>query len=175
LFWFEHVFKYHNFDFTSKKMHLNNYILNLYKRKKMKIAIAADHAGFKYKELIKNHLKSNFEIQDFGTFSEESVDYPDFVHPAATSVEKGENILGILICGSGEGVSITANKHQGIRCALCWEVEIAKLARQHNNANMIAIPARFISEELALQIIDAFLTTAFEGGRHQNRVAKISC
>ena len=141
----------------------------------MKIAIAADHAGFKYKELIKNHLNSNFEVEDFGTFSEDSVDYPDFVHPAASSVEIGNNVFGILICGSGEGVSITANKHQGIRCALCWEVEIAKLARQHNDANMIAIPARFVSEEKVLEMIDAFLKTAFEGGRHQNRVSKISC
>lgn len=141
----------------------------------MKIAIAADHAGFKYKELIKNHLKSNYELEDFGTDSEESVDYPDFVHPAASSVENGENIIGILICGSGEGVSITANKHQNIRCALCWEVELAKLARQHNNANMIAIPSRFVSEKLALEMVDAFLKTAFEGGRHQNRVSKISC
>ena len=141
----------------------------------MKIAIAADHAGFKYKELIKNHLLSKCEIQDFGTFSEGSVDYPDFVHPAAASVEKGDNLFGILICGSGEGVSITANKHQNIRCALCWEVEIAQLARQHNNANMIAIPARFVSEELVLDMIDAFLATDFEGGRHQKRVSKISC
>jgi ribose 5-phosphate isomerase B len=141
----------------------------------MKIAIAADHAGFKYKELIKNHLKSIYELEDFGTDSEESVDYPDFVHPAASSVENGENIIGILICGSGEGVSITANKHQNIRCALCWEVELAKLARQHNNANMIAIPSRFVSEKLALEMVDAFLKTAFEGGRHQNRVSKISC
>lgn len=141
----------------------------------MKIAIAADHAGFKYKEAIKNHLKSKFEVEDFGTFSEDSVDYPDFVHPAANSVEKGDNIFGILICGSGEGVSITANKHQGIRCALCWEVEIAKLSRQHNNANMISIPARFVSEDLAIEMLEAFLNTPFEGGRHQDRVAKISC
>ena len=141
----------------------------------MKIAIAADHAGFKYKELIKNHFKSIYDIQDFGTFSEESVDYPDFVHPAASSVENGENSFGILICGSGEGVSITANKHQNIRCALCWEVEIAKLSRQHNNANIIALPARFVSEDLAIEMVDIFLKTAFEGGRHQTRVDKISC
>ena len=141
----------------------------------MKIAIAADHAGFKFKELIKNYLETKFEIEDFGTFSEDSVDYPDFVHPAANSVENGQNIFGILICGSGEGVSITANKHQNIRCALCWEVEIAQLARQHNNANMIAIPSRFVSEDLAIEMVEAFLNTDFEGGRHQNRVAKISC
>lgn len=139
-----------------------------------KIAIACDHAGFDYKELIKNHLKDQYEIQDFGTFSADSVDYPDFVHPAASSVEDGSNELGILICGSGQGVAITANKHQEIRCALCWETELAALARQHNNANMVAIPSRFISGELAIAIVQTFLTTDFEGGRHQNRVNKIA-
>ncbi len=139
-----------------------------------KLAIACDHAGFDYKELIKKHLEGKYELKDYGTFSKDSVDYPDFVHPAASSVEKGENELGILICGSGQGVAITANKHQKIRCALCWETELAALAKQHNNANMVAIPARFVSEELALQIVDTFLNTDFEGGRHQNRVDKIS-
>ena len=140
-----------------------------------KLAIACDHAGYDYKELIKKHLEGKYELKDYGTFSKDSVDYPDFVHPAASSVEKGENELGILICGSGQGVAITANKHQKIRCALCWETELAALAKQHNNANMVAIPARFVSEELALQIVDTFLNTDFEGGRHQNRVDKISC
>ena len=140
-----------------------------------KLAIACDHAGFDYKELIRKHLEGKYELKDYGTFSKDSVDYPDFVHPAASSVEKGENELGILICGSGQGVAITANKHQKIRCALCWETELAALAKQHNNANMVAIPARFVSEELALQIVDTFLNTDFEGGRHQNRVDKISC
>lgn len=139
-----------------------------------KIAIACDHAGFDYKELIKKHLEETYDVQDFGTYSKDSVDYPDFVHPAATSVEKGENEFGILICGSGQGVSITANKHQDIRCALCWLPELAELARQHNNANMISIPARFITSELAIEIVDQFLTTDFEGGRHQNRVDKIA-
>ena len=139
-----------------------------------KIAIACDHAGFDYKELIKKHLEETYDVQDFGTYSKDSVDYPDFVHPATTSVEKGENELGILICGSGQGVSITANKHQDIRCALCWLPELAELARQHNNANMISIPARFITSELAIEIVDQFLTTDFEGGRHQNRVDKIA-
>lgn len=138
-----------------------------------KIAIAGDHAGYELKEIIKNHLKDKYEIQDFGTHSLDSVDYPDFVHPAASSVETGDNELGILICGSGQGVSMTANKHQKIRCALCWDVELAELAKQHNDANMVAIPARFVSEELALNIIEAFLTTEFEGGRHQNRVDKL--
>ena len=140
-----------------------------------KIAIAADHAGFEYKELIKKYLEGKYEVQDFGTYSTDSVDYPDFVHPAATSVEKGENELGILICGSGQGVSITANKHQQIRCALCWMPELAELSRKHNNANMVALPARFIASELAVEIVDKFLGTDFEGGRHENRVAKISC
>ena len=139
-----------------------------------KIAIASDHAGFDYKEIIKKHLAGKYDVQDFGTYSKDSVDYPDFVHPAAISIEKGENIFGILICGSGEGVAITANKHQEIRCALCWEVEVAELSRQHNNANMIALPARFITVELAVDIVEKFLNTDFEGGRHQNRVSKIA-
>lgn len=139
-----------------------------------KIAIAADHAGFEYKEILKKHLETKYQVQDFGTYSTDSVDYPDFVHPAATSVENGENELGILICGSGAGVSITANKHQKIRCALCWMPEIAALARQHNDANMIALPARFIAKELAIDIVEKFLNTNFEGGRHQNRVDKIA-
>ena len=139
-----------------------------------KIAIACDHAGFEYKEIIKKHLEGKFEVEDFGTFSPDSVDYPDFVHPAADSIEQGRNELGILICGSGEGVAITANKHQKIRCALCWMPELASLARQHNNANMIALPARFIASQLATDIVDTFLSTSFEGGRHQNRVEKIS-
>lgn len=141
---------------------------------KRKIAIAADHAGFEYKEIVKNYLSENFDVQDFGTFSTDSVDYPDFVHPAATSVENGENELGILLCGSGNGVQITANKHQKIRCALCWMPEIASLARQHNDANMISIPARFISKEVAIEIVNQFLSTNFEGGRHQGRVDKIA-
>lgn len=139
-----------------------------------KIAIACDHAGFEYKEIIKKHLEGKFEVEDFGTFSPDSVDYPDFVHPAADSIEQGRNELGILICGSGEGVAITANKHQKIRCALCWMPELASLARQHNDANMIALPARFIASQLATDIVDTFLNTPFEGGRHQSRVEKIS-
>ena len=139
-----------------------------------KIAIACDHAGFEYKEIIKKHLEGKFEVEDFGTFSQDSVDYPDFVHPAADSIEQGKNELGILICGSGQGVAITANKHQKIRCALCWMPELASLSRQHNDANMIALPARFIASQLATDIVDTFLNTSFEGGRHQNRVEKIS-
>ncbi len=140
-----------------------------------KIAIAADHAGFEYKEYLKTQLRNTFELVDFGTHSLDSVDYPDFVHPAATAVEKGDCEFGILICGSGQGVQLTANKHQGIRCALAWLPEIAELSRQHNNCNMVALPARFITKELAQEIAEKFLTTDFEGGRHQNRVNKISC
>lgn len=140
-----------------------------------KIAIACDHAGFDNKEIIKKHLETHYEVKDFGTFSKDSVDYPDFVHPSANAVESGECDFGILICGSGQGVAITANKHQQIRCALCWMPELAELARKHNNANMIALPARFIAIELAIDIVDKFLGTDFEGGRHENRVAKISC
>ncbi|WP_277110290.1 RpiB/LacA/LacB family sugar-phosphate isomerase [Chryseobacterium taklimakanense] len=139
-----------------------------------KLAIAADHAGFEYKEFLKSQLKDKYEITDYGTHSLESVDYPDFVHPAATSVEQGENEMGILVCGSGQGVQLTANKHQGIRCALAWIPELAELARQHNNCNMVAIPARFIAKELALETVERFLNTDFEGGRHENRVNKIS-
>ena len=139
-----------------------------------KIAIACDHAGFDYKEIIKKHLEGKYEVKDCGTYSKDSVDYPDFVYPAASSVERVENEFGILICGSGEGVAITANKHQEIRCALCWMPELAELARQHNNANMIALPARFIAAELAVDIVEKFLNTDFEGGRHQNRVSKIA-
>lgn len=139
-----------------------------------KIAIACDHAGFEYKEFLKKELSAKFEITDYGTHSADSVDYPDFVHPAASSVESGENEFGVLICGSGQGVQLSANKHQGIRCALCWMPELGALARQHNNCNMVAVPARFISKELALEIVETFLSTGFEGGRHEGRVSKIS-
>lgn len=142
----------------------------------MKIAIGGDHAGFAYKEEIKKMLeKEGHEVKDFGPFSEASVDYPDFAHPLASSVEQKENELGILICGSGNGVAITANKHQGIRAALCWLPELGALARQHNNANVLCLPARFVSLDVAKEITQTFLTSSFEGGRHQNRVDKISC
>ncbi len=140
----------------------------------LKIAIGADHAGYDYKELLKAHL-SALEIKDFGTYATDSVDYPDFAHPVASAVESGDFDFGILVCGSANGVAITANKHQQIRAAICWENEIAALARQHNNANIICIPARFVSTELAKEMVSTFLTTAFEGGRHEKRVEKISC
>lgn len=141
---------------------------------KVKIAIGADHAGFDYKEMLKEYL-ATYELKDFGTYSAESADYPDFAHPVASAVEQGEFTFGILICGSANGVAITANKHQKIRAAICWENEIAALARKHNNANILCIPARFISTQLAKEITNTFLTTDFEGGRHQKRVAKINC
>ncbi len=141
---------------------------------KIKIAIGADHAGFEYKEILKDFLQ-DYEVKDFGPYSADSVDYPDFAHPVASAVESGEFTYGILLCGSANGVAITANKHQGIRAGLCWENEVASLVRLHNNANVLCIPARFVSVEEAKQITETFLTTAFEGGRHQNRVEKISC
>jgi ribose 5-phosphate isomerase B len=139
----------------------------------MQIQIGGDHAGFDLKTWLIRQLNGH-EVHDHGTHSGDSVDYPDFAHPVASAVEEGKG-MGILICGSANGVCITANKHQGIRAALCWTPEIAKLARQHNNANIICIPARFVSREVALEMVQVFLTTEFEGGRHQNRVNKISC
>lgn len=141
-----------------------------------KIAIGADHAGFDYKELLKKWLvKNGYEVKDFGTYAADSADYPDFAHPVASSVEKNEFEFGLLICGSANGVAITANKHQGVRAAICWNEELAALARQHNNANVLCLPARYVSTELAENILDRFLHTSFEGGRHERRVGKISC
>ena len=140
----------------------------------MNISIGSDHAGFAYKEAIKLHLeKAGHQMTDCGTFSEASCDYPDYAHALAASVEKGETEKGVLICGSANGVCITANKHAGIRAALCWEKEIASLARAHNDANVVCLPARFISLESANEITDIFMSTPFEGGRHANRVNKI--
>lgn len=144
--------------------------------KELPIAIGADHAGFDYKEMLKAALLADgWQVEDKGTFSLDSVDYPDFAHPVAAAVEQGAAAFGVLICGSGEGVCITANKHQGIRAALCWNNDVAQLSRQHNNANVICMPARFVSEELAKQMLQSFIETPFEGGRHENRVNKISC
>ncbi len=142
----------------------------------MKIAIGSDHAGFEHKEVLKEWLTNNgYEVNDFGTHSLDSVDYPDFAHPVADAVEKKEASLGVLLCGSANGVAITANKHQGIRAALCWMEEIAVLARQHNNANVVCIPARYVTQQQAEEILKTFLHTEFEGGRHSRRVEKISC
>lgn len=140
----------------------------------MKIAIGSDHAGFGYKNEVKGHLaNTGHEVVDHGTFTDASCDYPDYAHAVALAVEKGEADFGILICGSANGVCMTANKHAGIRAALCWEKEIAVLARSHNNANVICLPARFVNIETAIEMSDVFIATAFEGGRHQNRVNKI--
>lgn len=141
----------------------------------MVIGICNDHAGVEVKNYIIEQLGDQVEaFVNFGTNTEESCDYPDYAHPMAEAVESGKCDLGIAICGTGNGISMTCNKHQGIRAALSWEVEIAKLGRQHNNANVVGIPARFISKEKALEIVKAFLTTDFEGGRHERRVAKIA-
>jgi len=142
---------------------------------KLKIAIGADHAGFEYKQAFTEWLAPQHEIKDFGTYNATSVDYPDFAHPVANAVESGEFDLGILVCGSANGVAITANKHQGIRAAICWQQELAVLARSHNNSNVVCIPQRFITLEEAKKIVEAFLTTDFEGGRHANRVNKMTC
>jgi len=142
--------------------------------KGLKIAIGADHAGFDYKKELIEALDVK-EVKDFGTYSNASADYPDFAHPVALAVESGDFDFGILVCGSGNGVAITANKHQGIRAAICWNEELADRARSHNNANIVCIPARHISIDEAKKIVEIFLSTEFEGGRHATRVGKISC
>jgi ribose 5-phosphate isomerase B len=141
----------------------------------MKIAIGCDHAGFPYKDAIRQLLESQgHQVTDFGTDSTDSVDYPDFVHPVAQAIEDQKATFGVLICGSGNGVAITANKHQKIRAAVCWNTDLAALARQHNDANVVCLPARFIPKKTALDIVNAFMTAEFEGGRHARRVSKIS-
>jgi len=142
----------------------------------MNVAFGGDHAGFQYKtELVQYLTAKGIEVKDYGPHTADSVDYPDYVHPVATAVEKGEFTFGILICGSANGVAMTANKHQGIRAGIAWDKELAMLTRAHNNANILCLPARFISIETAKACVDAFLETPFEGGRHQNRVDKIGC
>ncbi|MEO6131097.1 MAG: ribose 5-phosphate isomerase B [Saprospiraceae bacterium] len=143
---------------------------------KQKIAVGSDHAGYELKsEIILWLEEKGYDVLDFGTDSEASTDYPDHIHPVANAVESGDAIEGIILCGSGNGAAMTANKHQGIRAALCWTDELASLARQHNDANILAIPARFVSEDVALSMVQTFLKTPFEGGRHQRRVDKIGC
>ncbi|MBT8179957.1 MAG: ribose 5-phosphate isomerase B [Eudoraea sp.] len=142
----------------------------------MKISIGNDHAGTEYKLAIVGLLKSmSIEVVNHGTDGSDSVDYPDFIHPVASDVETERADLGIIICGSGNGASMTANKHQGIRAALCWNREIVALAREHNNANILSLPARFISLPQALEMVRTFLNTEFEGGRHERRIEKIPC
>lgn len=141
-----------------------------------KIVIGSDHAGFPVKEIIKNYLKTKgFEVIDHGAYSAESVDYPDFAHKVATDISTGIYERGVLVCGSGNGICMTANKHKNVRAALCWNVEIAELARLHNDANILCIPGRYVNKEEAEKIMEIFLNTSFEGGRHQNRVNKINC
>ncbi|MEZ4852075.1 MAG: ribose 5-phosphate isomerase B [Bacteroidia bacterium] len=140
----------------------------------MKIAIAADHAGFEYKEALKAYLEEKgYEVTDYGTHSPESTDYPDYAHPLATAVADGTYPFGVSVCGSGQGMCITTNKHAGVRAALVWNEEISALARQHNNANVLCLPSRFIDLDYAKKLLDIFLNTEFEGGRHQRRVGKI--
>jgi len=139
-----------------------------------KVALASDHAGFDMKNAIIEYLKvENIDFIDFGCYSNESCDYPDYAHPLATAVEKDSNLVGIVCCGSGNGINMTVNKHQGIRSAICWNIEVAELARSHNNANICSLPSRFISNEEALNIIKIFFTTPFEYGRHLQRINKI--
>jgi ribose 5-phosphate isomerase B len=138
------------------------------------LVIGCDHAGFKYKEQLKSYFTQlGWTVEDKGTYSEDSTDYPDYAHPVATMVEEGTAAAGILICGSGNGVCMTANKHKGVRAALCWNEELAILARQHNNANILCIPERFIDFATAQKMAELFLSTPFEGGRHERRVEKI--
>ena len=140
------------------------------------IPIGADHAGFKLKAAVIAHLESKQrEVKDYGCYSDESIDYADFGHPVASHVENNPGTLGIVICGSGNGINMTVNKHQGIRGALCWNKEVAVLAREHNDANILTLPARFLTEAEALEMVDAFFSTPFEGGRHQKRIEKIPC
>lgn len=142
----------------------------------LRIAIGGDHAGFEYKDKLVRWLQSQgYDTKDFGTYSSESADYPDFAHAVAQSVEKQECDMGVLICGSANGVAMTANKHQGIRAAICWNEDLASLARNHNNANILCLPARFVAYELTEKITGRFLQETFEGGRHDRRVGKISC
>ena len=144
--------------------------------KKLKIAVASDHAGFERKQVVLKYLQEQgIEYKDFGAFSAESSDYPDFAHPLAEAVSLGEFEKGITLCGSGNGINMTANKHRGIRSAICWLPEIAKLARLHNDANVCALPARFLTDEQATEIVKIFLETDFEGGRHIYRINKIPC
>ena len=138
------------------------------------VGLCSDHAGYELKEIIKGYLESrDITFKDFGTYSTESCDYPDFAHPCAKAVENGEVYPGIAICGTGNGIGMTLNKHQGIRAALCWQPELARLARAHNDANVLVMPARFIAPEVALECVDVFLATEFEGGRHQRRIDKM--
>ena len=144
--------------------------------KDMKIAMASDHAGYPLKQEVRAWLESQgAQVNDFGCYSTDSCEYPDYAHPLAEAIEKGEFPMGIVICSTGNGICMTANKHQGIRAALCWDKPLAELARQHNNANVLGLPANFITKEKALEMVKVFFSTDFEGGRHERRVSKIAC
>ncbi len=145
-------------------------------KKNIKIAVGSDHAAYELKKKVVDLLKKKgYEVKDFGTYGPESVDYPDYVHPVAEAVESGEYRFGIVMCGSGNGVNMTVNKHQGIRSALCWDKEVADMARRHNDANVLALSARYVDEKVSLECVEAFLEAPFEGGRHKRRVDKIAC
>ncbi|MDD2247268.1 MAG: ribose 5-phosphate isomerase B [Proteiniphilum sp.] len=150
--------------------------MSLFNNPEKPIGIGSDHAGFRRKQFILNLLKERgVPFKDFGTYSMESCDYPDYAHPLAIAVENGECYPGIAVCGSGNGINMTVNKHQGIRAALCWNSEIAYYARAHNDANILTVPGRFLSDEEVIEILDTFLKTSFEGGRHERRINKIPC
>lgn len=162
------------FDFIYNKLIEQNSDMTSILKPGTPVALCSDHAGFATKQAVINYLKeNNIDYKDFGTYNEESCDYPDFAHPCALAVESGECYPGIAVCGSGEGINITLNKHQGIRAALCWIPQVARLARQHNDANVLAMPGRFVTNEEAIEMVETFLTTPFEGGRHQRRIDKI--
>ena len=155
---------------------MRNFATSFINSRKMEhtIPIASDHGGFEMKQFLVERLKeAGYEVMDYGTHSPESVDYPDLIHPLASAIEHGEYPLGIILCGSGNGAQMTANHHHNVRAALCWNIELARLARQHNNANILALPCRFISNELAWEMVQVFLNTDFEGGRHAIRIKKI--
>jgi len=159
-----------------RTMKMRNFATSFINSRKMEqtIPIASDHGGFEMKQFLVERLKeAGYEVKDFGTHSPESVDYPDMIHPLASAIEHGEYPLGIILCGSGNGAQMTANHHHNVRAALCWNIELARLARQHNNANILALPGRFISNELAWEMVQVFLHTDFEGGRHATRIKKI--
>ena len=158
---------------NNENMYFCELFINNWKMSQI-IPIASDHGGFEMKQYIIGKLQeSGYEVKDYGTHSAESVDYPDMIHPLATAIEKGEYPLGVILCGSGNVAQMTANHHPHVRAALCWNVELAKLARQHNDANILSLPGRFIPNELAWEMVQAFLNTGFEGGRHTRRVEKI--
>ena len=159
-----------------RTMKMRNFATSFINSRKMEhtIPIASDHGGFEMKQFLVERLKeAGYEVMDYETHSPESVDYPDMIHPLASAIEHGEYPLGIILCGSGNGAQMTANHHHNVRAALCWNIELARLARQHNNANILALPGRFISNELAWEMVQVFLNTDFEGGRHATRIKKI--